>query len=338
MVKCAIVGAKGYTGCELIKILVKHPDVELSFLGSRDEEPVSAASLVPNMRIPANLFVEQNNVEKILSSSDVVFLALPHTQSMEFVKAFVGKEKIIIDLSADFRFQDVSRYEKWYKVSHAAKELCANAVYGLADYNKKAIQKAEIIANPGCYPTAVLLSLMPLVEKGLIDTASIVVDAKSGVSGAGKKCTDVTHFCEVDENFQAYKVNNHQHMPEMEEKLSLRAQEPVSLMFVPHLLPLMRGILATSYVKKKPGIVFDDIAAAYYEAYHDAAFVRMLPPGTFPQIKHVAHSNFCDLQCIDAGEHVIIVSAIDNLVKGASGQAVQNMNIRLGFDEGKGLL
>lgn len=338
MIICGILGAKGYTGCELIRWLLKHPEVTIAFLGTRSEETIPVSTLLPSIASPENLCVETIDTKKVIETCDVIFLALPHTKSMTFVQEFIDKGKIIIDLSADFRFQNIAMYEKWYKVSHVAPQLCENAVYGLPELNSAKIRNADLIANPGCYPTAVLLGLIPLLEKKLIHRHSIIIDAKSGLSGAGKKCSSVTHFCEVAENFQSYKVNQHQHMPEMEEKLGAHAGQSVKIMFVPHLLPLIRGIHATMYVSKNEGVTFDAIYNELASAYEGQPFVRVLPEGKLPQLKNVANTNFCDIQCIDAGDQVIILSAIDNLVKGASGQAIQNMNVRLGFDQSLGLL
>jgi N-acetyl-gamma-glutamyl-phosphate reductase len=340
MIRCAILGAKGYTGSELIRILLKHPNVTITFLGSRDSEEISVSEIIPQIVAPSNLCVERINEEKIVQVADVIFLALPHTTSMEFVEKFVGKGKVIIDLSADYRFKDQRTYEKWYKTPHTSAQLLNTAVYGLPELNTAKIKKAEIIANPGCYPTAVSLGLLPLVSGGLIDPTSIIVDAKSGASGAGRKLSLHTQFCELHENFYAYKVNQHQHTPEMIEVLSSVNSSIQTLTFVPHLLPLMRGILATAYINLKKPLSGTAVHECYTSFYKNAPFVRVKPQGFFPQLKDVTCTNFCDIgiHVDESKQRVIVISAIDNLVKGASGQAVHNMNIRFGFDETAGLV
>jgi len=340
MIRCAILGAKGYTGCELIKILLKHSEVKITFLGSRDAGETSVSTILPNYACPSDLFVEQINEEKVLNESDVIFLALPHTKSMEFVEKFVDKGKVIIDLSADYRFKKSDTYEAWYKVKHSSVHLFDKAVYGLPELNKDVIQKAEIIANPGCYPTAVLLALLPLVSAGCIDVGSVIVDAKSGVSGAGRKLTSATQFGELHENFYAYKVNQHQHAPEMVEVLAGIDSSVKGVTFVPYLLPLMRGILATHYVDLKKNLTSSDLLGCYRDYYKGQPFIRVKPESVFPQLKDVQHTNYCDIGLHVDGEQkrAVVISAIDNLVKGASGQAVHNMNIRFGFEETMGLV
>lgn len=339
MVRCAILGAKGYTGCELIKILYKHPDVEMTFLGSRDEGVTALSAIVPQIADDAGLCVEQIDVEKIVALSDVVFLALPHTKSLEYVKKFYEAGKVVIDLSSDYRFKNKTTYETWYKVPHPDGELLKKAVYGLPELNREKIKEAQIIANPGCYPTAVVLGLLPLLEKRLVDRDTIVADAKSGVSGAGKKLAAHTQFSELAENFYAYKVGAHQHMPEMIDVLQTADASFTKLLFVPHLLPLNRGILASLYARVRSGVSKEAIIDAFKAKYHAEPFVRLKENGSFPVLKDVQYTNFCDIGIhVDpASDAVIVISAIDNLLKGASGQAVQNMNIRFGLDERAGL-
>ena len=340
MIRCAILGAKGYTGCELIKILLRHPEAEVAFLGSRDAESLSVSALLPNEPGAEDLFVEQIDCDKILEKSDVIFLALPHTKSISFVERFHGKGKVIIDLSADYRFTNTAIYEEYYGVEHTSPSLCGQAVYGLPELCREKIAAAELIANPGCYPTAVLLGLLPLAAGKCIDPISVIVDAKSGASGAGRKVALHTQFCELHDNFYAYKVNRHQHAPEMAEILKQIDPDFHSLMFVPHLLPVNRGILATHYATLKGDYSEDDIRHIYDNFYKEASFVRVRPEGSYPQLKDVRMTNYCDIGfCVaPKSRRLIVVSAIDNLLKGASGQAVQNMNVRFGLSEKTGLV
>ena len=340
MIRCAVVGAKGYTGCELIRLLAKHPHVTLSCLADKDEEAQSVTEFIPNLPQDQQLKIEKFNYDTVVKSSDVIFLALPHTKSIDFVVSLIKEGKVIIDLSADFRLKNIATYEKWYKAKHAAPTLVAEAVYGLPEIYRSQIKKTKLVANPGCYPTAVILGLFPLLKKGLIDIDSIVVDAKTGMSGAGRNPTSTNHFCEVYENFQAYKINQHQHMPEIEEVISKAANEKVNITFVPHLLPVLRGILATIYVEKKVGVSSEDIIRAFKATYAPEPFVRLMSAGQFPQTKNVEYTNFCDIGIWtdDSSSRVIIMSAIDNFIKGASGQAIQNMNICCGLEENVGLI
>ena len=340
MVQCAVVGAKGYTGCELIKLLARHPQVTLSYLADKDEEPQNARDFIPNLPPDQELIIKKFDHDAVVKSSEVIFLALPHTKSIDFAKKLKKENKIIIDLSADFRLKNIETYKTWYKVMHADPSLVAEAVYGLPELYREKIKKARLIANPGCYPTGIILGLLPLLKKGLIHTDSIIVDTKTGVSGAGRNPNSKNHFCEVYENFQAYKVNKHQHMPEVEEILSAVAEEKIAITFVPHLLPILRGILSTIYVEKKSPVKVNDIYEAFADIYKDEPFIRLLKRGLFPQTKDVAGSNYCDIGIWseESSSRVVIITAIDNLVKGASGQAIQNMNLLCGFKEEMGLV
>ncbi len=340
MLNCAVVGATGYTGAELVKILLRHPRVRLVALTTRQENAIPLKSLVPGISKESPLEVRKFSFPDIKRKADVVFLALPHTESMDVAAQFFRAGKIVIDLSADFRIKDTALYEKWYGVKHSQKKLLAEAVYGLPELNRETIRRSNLIANPGCYPTGTCLGLLPLLRDGLIDPDSIVIDAKSGVSGAGKKLNPATQFCEMDENFYAYKVNRHQHMPEMEEVLSYAAGQSVRITFVPHLLPLNRGILTTLYLKKNPGVRVAQLRESFERAYKKEPFVRVRPIGEFPALKDVQNTNFCDIGLTSEPDEdeIIVITAIDNLVKGASGQAVQNLNIRSGFKEEEGLL
>lgn len=338
MIRCSIVGATGYTGIELARILLRHPRVRMTHLTSRQDEPPELGKLLPELSKKSPLKIEKFDLRKVLDGSDVVFSCLPHTESAEFVLALAAKNKIVIDLSADFRLKDPKQYKAWYGWKHPRVALLKSAVYGLPEIYREEIQGASLIANPGCYPTATILGLAPLVAKGLIDLDSITVDAKSGVSGAGKKLKAELLAGEVNENFKAYKVNQHQHMPEIQMVLSDIARAKVLFSFVPHLLPLERGILATIYARKKTGAKAKKIREAYLETYEKEPFVRIRKEGDFPSLHAVQYTNFCDIGiwAEDKNPRVIVISAIDNLVKGASGQAVQNMNIRLGFPEQAG--
>lgn len=336
---CAVIGATGYTGIELIKILARHSKVRITGLTTRQQESIPVQQLVPALPSSFDLKIRPYSFQEIKKKADVVFLCLPHTEAMETAAQFLAEGKIVIDLSADFRLRDFKNYEKWYGVPHRNKELLKKAVYGLPEFFRSKIKKADLIANPGCYPTGSVLGIAPLLKEKLIEPSSIIIDAKSGVSGAGKKANAVTQFCEVDENFYAYKVGKHQHTPEISQTLSDIAGQNIGVTFTPHLLPVDRGILATIYLKKKKGINSDDIKAAYHAAYGKEPFVRVKFPGTFPALRDVQRTNYCDIGFWSdtESERLIVITAIDNLIKGASGQAVQNLNIRAGFPEDEGL-
>ena len=340
MLTCSVVGATSFTGNELIRILVRHPHVKIGFLTTRSEEHVYARDLVPQLGKANDLVIEKFHFRKVAKHSDVVFLTLPHTLAMGIGGDFYDEGKIVIDLSADFRLERSAVYEEWYHEKHKRKDLLKHAVYGLPEVYREPLKKTNLIANPGCYPTGALLGLHPLIKNDLIKRDSIVIDSKSGVSGAGKKLSLGTQFCEVDENFGAYKVNHHQHAPEIEQTLSNVAGEKVRITFVPHLLPVNRGILSTIYVKRKTGVKKDTLVKAFKTSYAAEPFVRFLGLDRFPTLHQVQHTNFCDIGMTanDKTDQVIVITAIDNLLKGASGQAVQNMNVRLGFPEEAGLM
>lgn len=340
MITCSVVGATSFTGSELIRILSHHPHVKVGSLTTRSDEKIYARDLVPALGKANDLVVEKYNFQKVARNSDVVFITLPHTLAMKTAGEFFDEDKIVIDLSADFRLKRAELYQEWYQEKHQRKDLLKYAVYGLPEVNRELIRKANLIANPGCYPTGSILALYPLIKNDFIKRDSIVIDAKSGVSGAGKKLSMATQFSEVDENFGAYKVGRHQHMPEIEQLLSEVARAKIEVTFVPHLLPVNRGILSTIYVKRKSGVKKDKLAKAYQDFADSEPFVRFLGTGSFPTLKNVQMTNFCDIGIgmDERSDQVIIISAIDNLVKGASGQAVQNMNIRLGFPEEAGLI
>lgn len=339
MLKCAIIGATGYTGLELAKILLRHPNVELTALTTRQKEPVALRDLIPTLPEDIELQVRRHSFAEIRKKADLVFLCLPHTEAMEAAKRYLEAGKVVIDLSADFRLIQAKAYEIWYGVNHRARELLKKAVYGLPELNREKIKTADLIANPGCYPTSAILGLAPLLKSGAAEPDPIIINSASGVSGAGKKLGLYKQLYELDENFYAYKVNRHQHTPEIEQALSGVMGEPVSVTFVPHLLPVRRGILTTLYLERKKGVKVPDLADAFEKAYRAEPFVRILPPETFPQLRDVQETNFCDIgfHMDSQTGRIIVISAIDNLLKGASGQAVQNMNIRFGFSETEGL-
>ena len=340
MISCSIVGATSFTGNELIRILSHHPHVKIGCLTTRSEEKIYARDMVPALGKTNDLVIEKYNFQKVVKNSDVVFVTLPHTLAMKIAGEFYDEDKIVIDLSADYRLKRADLYQDWYQEKHQRKDLLKEAVYGLPEVNRELIKKSNLIANPGCYPTGSLLVLYPLLREDLIKRDSIVIDAKSGVSGAGKKLSMATQFCEVDENFGAYKVGRHQHTPEIEQLLSEVAQAKIEVTFVPHLLPVNRGILSTIYVKRKPGIKKEKLVKTYQNFADSEPFVRFLGVDQFPSLRQVQGTNFCDIGVAidDRSDQVIVISAIDNLIKGASGQAVQNMNIRLGFSEEAGLI
>jgi N-acetyl-gamma-glutamyl-phosphate reductase len=340
MLNCAVLGATGYTGAELTKLLLAHPHVRVSLLTTRQEKPIALRDVLPSVAKDVTLEITPYSFDAVKKKADVVFLCLPHTEAMTAAEQLLAAGKVVIDLSADFRLRDRKIYEKWYGVNHIAPQYLSKAVYGLCEIYRDKIKKADLIANPGCYPTGPSLALIPLLKKKLIDPRSIIINAASGVSGAGKKLAIATHFAEASENYSAYKVNRHQHTPEIEQTLSAAAGKPVKITFVPHLLPLNRGILATIYAQTTAKGTEAMIRRTLESAYQKAPFVRIRPAGQYPSLRDVQHTNFCDIGIGVQEEtgRAVIITAIDNLVKGAAGQAVQNMNIRFGFPEEAGLL
>ncbi len=338
MIRVGIVGATGYTGAELVRILSAHPDVTLSMLTSRQHAGVPFYKIYPAMAQKVDLVCEAFDYDRVADKVDVVFMALPHKLPMEYVPELIQRGKKVIDLSADFRFSDPSLYESAYQ-AHTAKPTLAGAVYGLSEVFTQLIQKADLVGNPGCYPTSVILPLYPLLRAGFLNTETLIADAKSGVSGAGRAAALTTHFCEVNESFKAYKVGSHRHTPEMDEKLSLAAGKPVRITFVPHLLPISRGMETTIYADLAREVAPDEIYRCLRDFYSGRPFIRITKDGRPPDTLHVKGTNYCDIGFVieKTGRRVILMSAIDNLVKGASGQAVQNMNLMLGLDETRGL-
>ncbi|MDD5097322.1 MAG: N-acetyl-gamma-glutamyl-phosphate reductase [Candidatus Omnitrophica bacterium] len=342
-INVGIIGATGHTGAVLIELLLNHPNVKIVHIfnsGKSTQKAQVISDIFPKFKHRLDLVCAKPDWQKIKKDCDLVFLALPHTVSMKFVPKLLSLGKKVIDLSADYRILNSIVYEKFYKLAHLDKANLKNAVYGLPELNRAKIKSAKLIANPGCYPTSAILGLAPLLAMGLVNTDSIIIDAKSGVSGAGKKLEKEYLFSEIDGDFRAYKVNVHQHAPEINQVLTKLSGKKINVTFVPHLLPIERGILSTIYLKKascaKPAV--KNLVELYKKFYKNEPFVRIKPDGIFPRIKDVAETNFCDIGVKDYGEMIIVISVIDNLLKGASSQAVQNMNIMYKLPETSGLL
>ncbi|HLS85440.1 MAG TPA: N-acetyl-gamma-glutamyl-phosphate reductase [Burkholderiales bacterium] len=340
MIKAGIVGGTGYTGVELLRLLAQHPQVELRVITSRKEAGTPVADMFPSLRGRVGLAFTEPSA-KALAGCDVVFFATPNGVAMGQARELLEAGARVIDLSADFRLQDLAEWERWYKTRHAAPELVAEAVYGLCEVNRERIREARLIANPGCYPTSVQLGFLPLVEAGVVDTDSLIADAKSGVSGAGRKAELHLAFAEASDNFKAYGVPGHRHWPEIRQGLRQAAGRDIGLVFTPHLLPLIRGIHATLYARVTRET---DLQALFEARYRDEPFVDVLPTGAHPDTRSVRASNMCRIavhrppQRATGTDMVVVLSVIDNLVKGAAGQAVQNMNIMFGLPETTGLL
>lgn len=333
--KVGIVGGTGYTGVELLRLLALHPHIELAAITSRGEAGMPVADMFPSLRGYVGLnFVDPAQAD--LDSCDVVFFATPNGIAMKQTRELLAKGVRVIDLAADFRIKDIAQWEKWYGMTHACPDLVAQAVYGLPEQNREQIRTAQLVANPGCYPTAVQLGFMPLLEAGVVDAAHLIADAKSGVSGAGRKAEVHTLFAEAGDNFKAYGVGGHRHLPEISQGLGLMAGNKVGLTFVPHLTPLIRGIHATLYAKLTKDV---DLQALFEQRYAQEQFVDVLPKGAHPETRSVRGSNQCRIAVHQpqGGDTVVVLSVIDNLVKGAAGQAVQNMNIMFGLPEHTGL-
>lgn len=338
MIKVGVVGGTGYTGVELLRLLSRHPQVELVAITSRGEAGMAVADMFPSLRGRVNLkFVTPQDAE--LEKCDAVFFATPNGIAMKQATELVAAGVRVIDLAADFRIRDIAEWQKWYGMEHAAPELVAEAVYGLPEVNRAQIRQARVLANPGCYPTAVQLGFLPLVEAGLIEIDHLIADAKSGVSGAGRKAEVHTLLPEAADSFKAYGVPGHRHLPEIRQGLSLAAGKPVGLTFVPHLTPMIRGIHATLYGRLKPDADASDLQGLYEKRYAGEAFVDVMPAGSHPETRSVRASNLCRIAVHrpQGSDTVVVLSVIDNLVKGAAGQAVQNLNIMFGCDEQAGL-
>lgn len=337
-IKVGIVGGTGYTGVELLRILVQHPNAKLTEITSRSEAGMPVAEMFPNLRGWTDLkFVEP--AAAALDQCDLVFFATPNGIAMKDTPALVKAGVRVIDVAADFRLKDVKLWEQWYKMPHACPELVEEAVYGLPEVNRAKIAKARVVANPGCYPTSVQLGFLPLIEAGVVDTDHLIADAKSGVSGAGRKAEVHTLLAEASDNFKAYGVPGHRHLPEITQGLSQMAGKPVKLVFTPHLTPMIRGIHATLYARLTKEI---DLQSLYEKRYAEEAFVDVMPAGAHPDTRSVRGANLCRIAVHrphreSATDMVVVLSVIDNLVKGAAGQAVQNMNIMFGLPEATGL-
>ncbi|MEB2806925.1 N-acetyl-gamma-glutamyl-phosphate reductase [Campylobacter upsaliensis] len=332
--KVGILGASGYVGNELVKILSKHPKTKLTYIGSKNNVGQSYNALYPHSNL--SLQFASEDLSKI--QLDVLFMATPHEFSASFINDALLKRMKIIDLSADFRLKNLRNYELYYHFSHPNEKLVKEAVYGLSELYCEEIKKARLVANAGCYTTCSILSLYPVVKEKIIDLNSIIIDAKSGVSGAGRGAKIENLFCEVNENFKAYAIASHRHTPEIEEQLSLAANEELKIQFTPHLVPMQRGILASIYANLACDLDEVELRKIYEKYYKDKLFIRLLPEKTYPQTHFVSYSNFMDINfCIDKRtKRLIIIGALDNLVKGAAGQAVQNMNLMFDFEENLG--
>ena len=337
-IKVGVVGATGYTGEELVRILAGHPQAELAYVSGKEDREVKIQTIFPYLKNRLNLECKAFSIEEACEKCELVFLSLPHTVSMQFASRFLKMKKKVVDVSADYRLKDPEIYEKFYKSQHKDVSNLRSAVYGLPEIYREKIKTAVLVANPGCYPTGAILGLLPGLKKGVFDPQSIVVDAKSGVTGAGRKAEKSLNFSEVNESFKAYKLFEHQHVPEMEQELGRLVKKELRMIFVPHLLPVNRGILSTIYVKLKKRMDTKELLALYQKFYEAEPFVNVLDSGALPEIKHVVHTNFCNigLRINEDKGLAVIVSAIDNLGKGAAGQAVQNMNLMCGFDERTG--
>ncbi len=335
MLKVGIVGGTGYTGVELLRLLAGHSQVKLHAITSRADAGSPVSQMFPSLRGHVNLNFTHPD-EAHLEQCDVVFFATPNGIAMQQTRELLDAGVRVIDLAADFRIKDIAEWEKWYGMSHACPDLVAEAVYGLPEVNREKIKKARLIANPGCYPTAVQLGFLPLIEAGVIDITSLIADSKSGVSGAGRKAEVHSLFSESADNFKAYGVGGHRHLPEIKQGLSFAANKAVGLTFVPHLTPLIRGIHATLYGKLTQEV---DLQALYEQRYANELFVDVLPAGGMPETRSVRGSNTCRIAVHrpQGGDTVVVLSVIDNLVKGAAGQAVQNMNIMFGLPEAEGI-
>lgn len=335
MLNVGIIGASGYTGVELARILATHPEVQLTVATSRQFAGQPLSEVFPNLRKRVDVLCEDLSTEQLVDRADFFFAAVPHKTAMALVPGLLAAGKKVVDLSADFRIRDAAVYEQWYQ-PHSCPELIAEAAYGLPELYREEVKTARLVANPGCYPTSIILGLAPLLREKLIDPKTLIIDSKSGTSGAGRAANVGSLFCEVTDGFRAYKVGgSHRHIPEIEQELTVLAGEKVTISFTPHLLPISRGILSTIYASLSRTISEQDIQDLYEAAYKDEPFVRVCPVGVFPATQHVRGSNCCDIgvKTDSRTGRVIVMSAIDNIAKGASGQAVQNMNLMHGWDE-----
>ena len=338
MAKIGIAGASGYTGVELLRLLISHPEAEIVFLTSQTYQGQPVSEVFPSLGRFSDM--KFSSLETVSGDDcDIIFLALPHTISMENVPGFLKGNTRVIDLSADYRLKDPTVFEEWYAVSHQQPELLKEAVYGLPEIHRETIASARLVANPGCYPTSITLALAPLITEDWVDLSCIVADSKSGISGAGRKASLTTQFSEVNEGVSAYNIAAHRHLPEIEQELSALANTDVRVSFSPHLMPMTRGMLSTVYINLKQDMSVEDLVRHFQKFYKLEPFIRILPPGKYANTRFTVASNFCDIgvQVDGRNRRAIITSAIDNLIKGASGQAIQNMNLMIGISETSGL-
>ena len=344
MIKAGIIGATGYAGAELVRILMNHKEVEIKWYGSRSYVEQPYADIYRNMFEIVDAKCMDDNMEELAEQVDVIFTATPQGFLAGVLNESILSKTKIVDLSADFRIKDVATYEEWYKIEHKSPQFIEEAVYGLCEVNRDLVKKARLVANPGCYTTCSILTAYPLVKEGLIDADTLIIDAKSGTSGAGRGAKTQNLFCEVNENMKAYGVATHRHTPEIEEQLGYAAGKQIRINFTPHLVPMNRGILETEYAtlkKKEDGSLptYDEVKAVYDKYYAKEKFVRVLPKGVCPETKWVEGSNYVDVNFVidERTGRIVMMGALDNLVKGAAGQAVQNMNLLFGFEETEGL-
>ncbi|OUO79919.1 N-acetyl-gamma-glutamyl-phosphate reductase [Blautia sp. An249] len=340
MIKAGIIGSTGYAGSEIVRLLLGHKDAEIRWFGSRSYIDRKYADIYQNFFQLVDAACMDDNMDALADQVDVIFTATPQGLCASLVKEEILSKVKIIDLSADFRIKDVDKYEKWYGITHPSPEYIKEAVYGLCEINREQVKKARLIANPGCYPTCSTLSLYPLLKEGLIDGNTVIIDAKSGTSGAGRGAKVDNLFCEVNENMKAYGVATHRHTPEIEDQLSYAAGEEITINFTPHLVPMNRGILVTAYASLKKNVSYEEVKAVYDNYYAEETFVRVLEKDVCPQTKWVEGSNYVDVnfKLDPRTNRIIVMGAMDNLVKGAAGQAVQNMNLMFGLPETEGLL
>lgn len=339
MIKAGIIGSTGYAGAELVRLLLGHKDVEIVWYGSRSYIDKRYSEVYQNMfRLVENV-CQDDNMKELADAADVIFTATPQGLCASLVNEDILKKAKIIDLSADFRLKDVKVYEEWYKIEHRAPQYLSEAVYGLCEINREDVKQSRLVANPGCYTTCSILSVYPLLKEGIIDGNTVIVDAKSGTSGAGRGAKVDNLFCEVNESIKAYGVATHRHTPEIEEQLGYAAGYPVTINFTPHLVPMNRGILVTAYASLVKDVSWEDVREAYEKYYKDEYFIRLLDRDVCPQTKWVEGSNYVDIgfKLDHRTNRIIMMGALDNLVKGAAGQAVQNMNLMFGLDETEGL-
>lgn len=340
MIKAGIIGATGYAGNELVRLLYQHPDVEVVWYGSKSYIDQEYTDIYRNMFQLVDAKCMDDNMEDLADAVDVIFTATPQGLCFSLVNEEILSKVKIIDLSADFRIKDVATYEQWYGLKHTSPEFIDEAVYGLCELNREDVKKARLVANPGCYPTCSILSIYPLLKAGLIDPKSIIIDAKSGTSGAGRGAKVANLYCEVNDTIKAYGVASHRHTPEIEEQLGYIAGEKLMVNFTPHLVPMNRGILITAYANLNKPVNYDVVKAIYDEAYDGEQFVRVLKKDVTPETRWVKGSNYVDVnfKIDERTGRVIMMGAMDNLVKGAAGQAVQNMNLMFGLEETLGLM